>query len=85
MRYQWVFLSECGCAFGVLEHRDHTQAAAWRDFYDAGTARRTEKDIGRAVASGVTVVQVDQDRYVAEFVPQMYSSWRCPHVPAVAP
>ncbi len=83
MRQQWVFLGECGCAFGVLEHRGHSQAGAWRDFYDEGTPGRTEKAIGAAVASGVSVVQVDHDRYVAEFMTHMYSTWQCPHVPAV--
>ncbi len=79
IRQQWVFLTECGCAFGVLEHRGHTQAEAWRDFYDKGTPARTEKAIGKAVARGVSPVLVDHDRYRAEYLPQMYSTWQCPH------
>jgi hypothetical protein len=35
--------------------------------------------VGRAVASGVTVVLVDHRQYVAEFFPQMLSGFRCPH------
>ena len=81
-RKQWVFLHQCGCAFGVLEHADHTQAEAWQDFYDEGTKARTEKKIGAAVAGGVTVTLVDHSRYVAEFLPHMFSTWQCPHLTA---
>jgi hypothetical protein len=78
-RFQWVFLEDCGCAFGVLEDRSHSQAAAWQDFYDEGSTARTERAIGKAVARGVRVVRVDHPRYVAKFMPQMYGSYVCPH------
>ncbi len=76
-RMQWVFLNPCGCAFGVMEHGGGTQAEAWREFYDAGTPRRTENAIGRAVVAGKTMRLVPHAAYVAEYLPQLRAG--CPH------
>lgn len=73
-REQWVFLNPCGCAFGVQEANGNpSKAKAWREFFETVEASNAATD------RGVTVVLVDHERYVAEYSPQRYSSWVCPH------
>jgi len=73
-RRQWVFLDPCGCAIGVSEAgSNESRSKAFRDHYD------TARERNAAIDRGVTAELVDHDRYVAEFMPQMYSSWVCPH------
>jgi hypothetical protein len=77
-RQQGIFAEKCGCPLGVMEFAGESRAEAWREFYE-GSHRSVDLAVGRAVASGVTVVLVDHRQYVAEFFPQMLSGFRCPH------
>jgi hypothetical protein len=70
-RQQWVFLNRCGCATGVMEYAGQTRADAWAEFYDGVPTRGFE--------SGKSLHLVEHGRYVAEFMPMMRSTYRCPH------
>lgn len=73
-RCQWVLLSPCGCAQGVMEGSEALDVTeAWSGFYDypwlATEARK----------KGFRVIQVDHEYYVAKYSKQMELDWVCPH------
>lgn len=73
-RRQWVFSDPCGCPFGVMEAGQvDSEAAAFLEFYETAAAMR------KAVARGVTATLMPHERYVADVMPRMLSSYVCPH------
>lgn len=72
-RQHFVFLTDCGCPFGLTEMRSRVKTVddAWDDMYD------TRQEERAARAAGVHVELVDHATYVAKFYDRMAK--RCPH------
>lgn len=72
-RRHWVFLSACGCPFGLVEQGRFAEDedAAWDAMYDTRAEERAAR--GR----GVVTRFVDHETYWREFYPRMTA--KCPH------
>ncbi len=81
----WVFYRRCGCPFGCMTaqtsiYTAYDEDTAWREFYDEGTKRETEKRIRKALAEGVKAELMTLERWRREISPKMRLSYKCPHI-----
>ena len=73
-RSHFVFLSKCGCPFGLVERTDRwcrDEDGAWDAMYDTRAEERAAR------AKGVTLVHVSHAEYTATYYDRMTA--RCPH------
>jgi len=73
-RDQWVFLKPCGCPVGVMEgYLADTAGEAMSEMYDRN------KDLRRAVATGIKVHLISFAEYEQKYFEKMRPSYTCPH------
>lgn len=72
----WVLFKACGCPCGVsvASASEADEEAVWKDFYPL----RRDRDHARR--RGLRFELMTHERYVAEVMPRMRLSYKCPHV-----
>ena len=75
----WVLFKPCGCPCGVsaADSSIADEKAVWKDSYPI------KRDRDRARRRGLRFELMSHDRCVAEVMPRMYSTYRCPHTPTL--